>query len=298
MSEKLRIAFVGLGVMGSPIAGHLAKNGHTLVVHNRTRVKEEQWLRENEGISASIPAEAAKSADVVVLCVGNDKDVREVLAGSNGAFKSLNSGSLVIDHTTASPAVERELAEQAAALGIGYVDAPVSGGEAGARSGKLSIMAGGSLEDYQRAEPLLHLYGGAVTHMGPVGSGQATKLVNQICIAAALQGVAEAINFGQKLGLDMTKALAVLAKGAAQSWQLENRGPWMLDGRYTGGGFAVNLMKKDLDLCLSEAGHNNSRLPVANLVAEFFSQLQKDGKGAWDFSSLYALLHDSEGGQV
>lgn len=283
------ISFIGLGVMGYPMAGHLATKGYPITVYNRSPAKSEAWTKEFSGSVATSAEEAGENADIVFICVGNDDDVRKVVLGEAGLLRSLKPGSLVVDHTTASARLEKELADLCLSRGIGFMDAPVSGGGLGAKNGTLSIMVGGRAEDFERAQECLETYGRSITHLGPVGSGQLTKMVNQICIAGTLQGVAEAIRFGLNADLDMNRVLSVISKGAAQSWQLENRGNWMLEGR-SEGGFAVDLMTKDLDLCLKAASRNGSPLPVANLVHGFFTDLQRRGLGSRDFSSLFLLL--------
>lgn len=282
------VGFIGLGVMGYPMAGHLARNGYEVLVHNRTFSKATEWARENNGLALSTLPELAQRTSIVILCVGTDQDVADVVLGRQGVLGNLKTGSLIIDHTTASAKLAQEVARQATAHQIGFLDAPVSGGEIGAKNGKLSIMVGGQDSDFQRALPLMSCYGASINLMGPSGSGQLAKMVNQICIAGTLEGVAEGMQFGLNAGLDMERVLSVISKGAAQSWQLENRGPTMLKDRFDFG-FAVDLMKKDLSLCLEEAENNGSSLPVASLVSDFYTELQRQGKGRWDFSSLFKL---------
>ncbi|MCA9369292.1 NAD(P)-dependent oxidoreductase, partial [Candidatus Woesebacteria bacterium] len=265
-------------------------NGYELRVHNRTRSKSEAWIRDYRGSIYNTPAESAQGADVVILVVGNDKDIRDIVFGSENILDTLSSGTTIIDHTTASAEVAREVAAEAYKRGIGFIDAPVSGGGIGAQKGTLSIMAGGQREDFEKVLPLMQLYGANINLLGPVGSGQLTKMVNQIAIAGTLQGVAEAMRFGLDAGLDMNKVLSVIAGGAAQSWQLENRGPWMMDSRYQGGGFAVDLMKKDLGLVLQEAEFQGTSLPITSKINHYFVDLQDQGRGKWDFSSLFELL--------
>lgn len=288
-----KVGFIGLGVMGYPMAGHLAKNGYQVTVHNRTLTKSEKWAAEYNGRIAHSAAEAAENAELVFVCVGTSDDVRDVTLGTGGILSTLSEGSLLIDHTTASAELAKELANHARSKSIGFLDAPVSGGEIGAQNGKLSIMVGGDYNHFNRALPLMKSYGATINLMGVAGSGQLTKMVNQICIAGALEGVAEAMRFGVNAGLDMQKVLSVISKGAAQSWQLENRGPTMLENKFDFG-FAVDLMRKDLSLCLEEAEINGSILPVASLVAEFYSELQRQGKGRYDFSSLFTLLEKKD----
>lgn len=285
-----RVAFIGLGIMGAPMAGHLANKGYEVTVYNRSRSKVEAWLKEYSGKAAETAGSAAADADAVVLCVGDDADLRAVMLGDFGVLSALQRGKLIIDHTTASAKVAREIGKLAENSEISFLDAPVSGGSVGAINAKLSIMVGGNEQDFNRALPLMQCYGANINLMGPVGSGQLTKMVNQICIAGTLQGVAEAMRFGLNTGLDMAKVLAVVSKGAAQSWQLENRGPWMLENKYPQGGFAVDLMKKDLNLCLGEALESTTSLPVTEQVFQFFEELHEQGKGRWDFSSLFDRL--------
>ncbi len=288
--ESVNVAFIGLGVIGYPVAGHIAGNGFDVAVHNRTRSKAEKWVSEYKGTLAESCADAAREADVVLLCVGTDDDVREAVLGTEGVLSSLASGALIVDHTTASAQVARDVAAAAAKRGIGFVDAPVSGGSAGAQRGTLSIMVGGSEDDFNRALPVLNCYGSIVNLMGPVGSGQLTKMVNQICIANTVQGLVEAIHFGLNAGLDMEKVLAVISTGAAQSWQLENRGPTILENKFDFG-FAVDLIRKDLSICMLEARQNASSLPNTALIEQYYANLQRSGKGRLDFTSLFTVLH-------
>jgi 3-hydroxyisobutyrate dehydrogenase-like beta-hydroxyacid dehydrogenase len=261
----MRVAFLGLGVMGYPMAGHLAKAGHTVTVYNRTHAKAERWVAAHGGKSGKTPAEAAAGAEIVFTCVGNDDDLRQVVLGPQGAFAGMASGAILVDHTTASADVARELAGIATEKGLGFVDAPVSGGEAGAINGQLTVMAGGEQATFDVAKPVMDHYGRAVTLMGPVGSGQLTKMVNQICIAGLVQGLSEGLQFAVNAGLDAAKAVEVVSKGAAQSWQMENRAKTMLEGTFDFG-FAVDWMRKDLGICLAEARRNKSALPVTALV--------------------------------
>ncbi len=285
-----KLAFLGLGVMGYPMAGHLARSGYAVTVYNRTAAKAERWAREQGGQAAPTPAEAAAQADIVLACVGNDDDLRAVTLGEDGAFAGMAAGSLFVDHTTASADVARELGAVARERGLGFLDAPVSGGQAGAENAKLTIMVGAdNPQHYAAVEPVMERYARAVTHMGPVGSGQLTKMVNQICIGGLLQGLAEALNFGQKAGLDMAAVVEVISKGAAQSWQMENRSLSMLEGRFDFG-FAVEWMRKDLGICLAEAKRNGARLPATALVDQFYAQVQARGGSRWDTSSLIQLL--------
>ncbi|UJJ31754.1 NAD(P)-dependent oxidoreductase [Halopseudomonas maritima] len=283
------IAFIGLGVMGYPMAGHLQRAGHQVTVYNRTAAKAASWVEEFGGLSAATPAEAAREQDIVLLCVGNDDDLREVVCGAQGVFVGAHKGLVVVDHTTASAGVARELAELAQAQGIGFIDAPVSGGQAGAEKGQLTIMAGGDAAVFDLVRPVLSSYARMVRLMGPVGSGQLTKMVNQICIGGLLQGLSEAMHFAQQAGLDGEAVVSVISKGAAQSWQMENRYRTMLDGEFDFG-FAVDWMRKDLAIVLEEAGRNGARLPVTALVDQFYADVQAMGGGRWDTSSLIARL--------
>ena len=288
-----KVAFLGLGVMGWPMAGHLALAGHTVTVFNRTAAKAQAWVQAfaatGRAHHASTPREAAQGADIVLMCVGNDDDVRSVVLGPDGALAGMQSGSILIDHTTASAQLARELYASAQQQGVAFVDAPVSGGQAGAQTGQLTIMCGGDEAAFATAEPVMACFGRAVTLMGPSGSGQLTKMVNQICIAGLVQGLSEAVAFGQKAGLDMDKALQVIGKGAAQSWQLDNRGSTMVRDEFNFG-FAVDWMRKDLGLVLQEAQRNGARLPVTALVDQFYADVQAQGGGRWDTSSLIARL--------
>ena len=281
-----KVAFLGLGVMGFPMAGHLAKAGHGVTVYNRSAAKAAAWVEKHGGRAAATPAEAAAGADAVFCCVGDDNDVRQV---AGGALTALAPGALLVDHTTASAEVARELAAAAAAKGVRFLDAPVSGGQAGAENGVLSIMVGGAADAFADAEPLMRAYGRTVALMGPAGSGQLAKMVNQIAIAGLVQGLAEAMAFAQKSGVDAGKVLEVVSKGAAQSWQMENRGPAMLEDRFDFG-FAVDWMRKDLAICLAEARRNGAKLPVTALVDQFYADVQAMGGGRWDTSSLMRRL--------
>ena len=289
MSEAKRLAFLGLGVMGYPMAGHLAKAGHQVTVYNRTSKKAEQWVAQHGGQSAPTPAAAAKNADIVMMCVGNDDDVRNVIMDKDGVLEGIHAGSLLVDHTTASAIVAREAYEACKARGVAFLDAPVSGGQAGAENGKLTIMVGGDAGAFAKAEGVLQHYGRAVTLMGGPGAGQLTKMVNQISIAGMVQGLSEAIAFAQKAGLDVERVLDVISKGAAQSWQMDNRARTMLADKFDHG-FAVNWMRKDLAICLDEARKNGALLPVTALVDQFYAQIQKQGGNRWDTSSLIRLL--------
>ncbi|MCE2509851.1 MAG: NAD(P)-dependent oxidoreductase [Alphaproteobacteria bacterium] len=284
-----RVAFIGLGVMGYPMAGHLARVGHEVTVANRTQAKAATWIGEHPGRLAKTPKEAAANADFVFTCVGNDADLRNVALGKDGALASMTEGTVFIDHTTASAQIARELAEKGQAGGIGFLDAPVSGGEAGARQGLLSIMAGGHEGDFERAKPVMAAYGRTIEHMGNAGSGQLTKMVNQICVAGLLEALAEGLDFGERAGLDMEKVLSVITKGAAQSWQMENRSKTMLEGKFDFG-FAVKWMRKDLDICFREAEKTGATLPVTKLVERFYAEIAEMGGERWDTSSLIARL--------
>ena len=284
-----KVAFLGLGVMGSPMARHLASKGHDVVVYNRTAAKAQDWVKANGGASAATPAEAAKGREIVLACVGNDDDLRGVANGPDGAFAGMERGALFVDHTTASAEVARELAEVAGGKGIGFVDAPVSGGQAGAENGVLTVMCGGGEADYARAEPVIQAYARACRLMGPVGAGQLTKMVNQICIAGLVQGLSEGIHFGKRAGLEIEAVLDVIAKGAAGSWQMENRGKTMNQGEFDFG-FAVDWMRKDLGIVLAEAKRNKALLPVTALVDQFYAEVQTMGGGRHDTSSLIARL--------
>ena len=280
-----KVAFLGLGVMGAPMARHLAAAGHEVTVYNRTTLKAEQWVAAHGGSLAHTSAQAAAGCEFVFSCVGADDDLREVTIGPEGAFRAMLPGSVFVDHTTVSAQVSRELAAEAKARGLGFLDAPVSGGQAGAENGKLTIMAGGEAEVFARAEPVMQAYAQRVGLMGPVGSGQLTKMVNQICITGILQGLSEALNFALEAGLDARAAVDVISKGAAQSWQMENRSATMIDGEFDFG-FAVDWMRKDLGLVLDEARRLGVTLPLTALVDQFYADVQKMGGGRQDTSSL------------
>ncbi|WP_457351538.1 NAD(P)-dependent oxidoreductase [Roseateles sp. P5_D6] len=284
-----RVAFLGLGVMGHPMAGHLARAGHQVTVYNRTQSKAEAWVKEYGGAFASTPAEAARGAEFVFCCVGNDDDLRSVALGDEGALAGMTSGAVFVDHTTASAAVARELHDEAAKRGVAFVDAPVSGGQAGAVNGALTIMCGGDAAPFDMMKPIALAFAKAVTLLGGPGSGQLAKMVNQICIAGVVQGLSEAVRFGQNAGLDMAQVLEVIGKGAAQSWQMDNRGKTMVEGKFDFG-FAVDWMRKDLGLVLDEARRNGSRLPVTALVDQFYADVQALGGNRWDTSSLIKRL--------
>ena len=289
--DSRNVAFLGLGVMGYPMAGHLAKAGHRVTVYNRSADKASRWVGEHSGKSAPTPGAAAKDAELVLMCVGNDNDVRAVIFGENGALAAMRKGATLVDHTTASAEVAREIHAAAAAKGIGFLDAPVSGGQAGAENGKLTIMVGGDRAVFEGAAPVLNHYARAVTLMGGPGSGQLTKMFNQICIAGLVQALAEGIAFAEKAGLDVERALDVISKGAAQSWQMENRGRTMLADKFDFG-FAVDWMRKDLGLCLAEARARGATLPVTALVDQFYARVQAEGCGRFDSSSLIRNLRD------
>jgi 3-hydroxyisobutyrate dehydrogenase len=284
-----RVAFLGLGVMGHPMAGHLKRAGHDITVYNRTPAKAAAWAKEHGGRHAQTPREAAREAQFVFACVGNDDDLRSVTLGNDGAFAGMSRGAIFVDHTTASANVARELHATAQAAGLGFVDAPVSGGQAGAVNGSLTVMCGGEPTEFDAARPVAMAFARAVTLLGPAGAGQLAKMVNQICIAGLVQGLSEAIAFGQLAGLDMPQVLEVIGKGAAQSWQMDNRGKTMVDGKFDFG-FAVDWMRKDLGLVLDEARRNHARLPVTALVDQFYADVQAAGSGRWDTSSLITRL--------
>ena len=291
--DTSKIAVLGLGVMGAPMAGHLARAGHIVTVYNRTAAKAVQWVEKHGGKSAPTPAAAAAGADIVLMCVGNDDDVRVVALGPDGALSAMKQGAILVDHTTASAIVAREVHAAAIARGVRFLDAPVSGGQAGAENGKLTIMVGGDAEAFATAEPILAVYARAVTLMGGAGSGQLTKMVNQICIAGLVQALSEGINFAAKAGLDVERVLDVISKGAAQSWQMDNRGKTMAADQFNFG-FAVDWMRKDLAICLAESRANGAALPVTALVDQFYSRIRARGGGRWDTSSLIRLLRDKE----
>jgi len=286
-----KVAFLGLGVMGYPMAGHLAKKGgHELTIFNRTAAKAQQWVKEYGGKHAPTPREAAKDCDFVMMCVGNDDDLRAVVYGERGALAGMKKGAILVDHTTASAIVAREIHGKAREKGIGFVDAPVSGGQAGAQNAQLGIMCGGEPADFERARPMLEIYAKMCALIGGPGAGQLTKMVNQICIAGLVQGLAEALAFAQRANLDVEKVVSVISKGAAQSWQMENRWKQMNEVKFDGFGFAVDWMRKDLAICLEEARKNRARLPVTALVDQFYAQVQNRGGNRWDTSSLMHLL--------
>lgn len=284
-----KITFLGLGVMGYPMAGHLVAAGHSVTVYNRTTAKAEAWVAQHGGALGKTPADAAEGTEMVMACVGNDDDLRSVCLGPDGAFASMSKGSIFVDHTTVSAAVTRELYESAKAKGISFVDAPVSGGQAGAENGQLSIMCGGDQEDYDWAEPVMNVYSKLCRRIGDSGSGQMTKMCNQIAIAGLVQGLAEAMHFASKAGLDGAAVIEVISQGAAGSWQMSNRHETMLDDHFEHG-FAVDWMRKDLGICLATADENGASLPVTALVDQFYKDVQKLGGGRWDTSSLFKRL--------
>ncbi len=287
-----KVAFLGLGVMGYPMAGHLKTKGHDVTVYNRTPARAEKWVEEFRGRGAPAPSEAAKGQEFVFACVGNDDDLRAVTTGAEGAFETLEKSAVFVDHTTASAVVARELNAIAKAQGFGFVDAPVSGGQAGAEAGALSVMCGGAPDDYTRAEGVISSYAMACRLMGPPGAGQLTKMVNQICIAGLVQALAEGLHFAKRAELDPGTAVEIISKGAAQSWHMDTRHKTMSAGEFDFG-FAVNWMRKDLALCLEEARRNGATLPVAALVDQFYAEIQTMGGARWDLSSLIARLERS-----
>ena len=290
---KHRVAFLGLGVMGGPMAGHLAKAGHHVTVYNRTKSKAEQWKAQHADSAdiavADSPGLAAQDAEFVFACVGNDQDLHEITMGAAGAFHSMAKGSVFIDHTTASADIARSLGAQAQSMGISFLDAPVSGGQAGAINGALTVMVGGDQAAFERARPVAMAFSKAFTRVGENGCGQLAKMVNQICVAGAIQGLAEGIAFGMQAGIDMKLVLEIISKGAAQSWQMEHRGPTMVDDKFDFG-FAVDWMRKDLGLCLQEAKQNGALLPITALVDQFYGDVQRMGGQRWDTSSLIKRL--------
>ena len=285
----MRVAFVGLGVMGYPMAGYLARAGHDTIVYNRTAAKAEQWVDEYGGASASTPGAAAKGADIVFVCVGNDDDVREVILGEAGVLDEMAAGGIVVDHTTASATIAREIYAAAADRSVGFLDAPVSGGQAGAENGQLTVMVGGDSNVFERAAPVIDCFAKAITHIGPAGSGQLAKMVNQICIAGVVQGLSEGLHFAACAGLDPAVVVESISKGAAQSWQMENRWQTMVKGEFEFG-FAVDWMRKDLGIALDEARQNGAQLEMAELVDRFYAEVQAMGGSRWDTSSLIARL--------
>ncbi len=289
MAQQQKIAFLGLGVMGYPMAGHLATAGYDVCVYNRTTAKADAWVEQHGGRLAGTPAAAAQGADLVFACVGNDEDLRQVCVGAQGAFSGMSSGAVFVDHTTASALVARELYAVAQVQGLGFLDAPVSGGQAGAENGALTVMVGGDQADYDRAEAAINCFSRAVRLMGDSGAGQLTKMVNQICIAGLVQGLSEGIHFAKRAGLDPEAVIEVISKGAAQSWQMENRYKTMIEDQFDFG-FAVDWMRKDLGIVLDAARDNGAQLPVTALVDQFYADVQQLGGGRWDTSSLLKRL--------
>lgn len=285
----MKVSFLGLGVMGYPMAGHLAKAGHDVTVYNRTAAKAEKWVTEFGGKAAATPKEAAVGQEIVFACVGNDDDLRSITLNEDGAFAGMSERALFVDHTTASAEVARELSGAAKALNLGFMDAPVSGGQQGAENGTLTVMIGGSQTDFDRAAPVIDVFARACTLMGDVGAGQLTKMVNQICIAGLVQALSEGLSFARAAGLDAHKVVEVISKGAAQSWQMENRYKTMLADEFEHG-FAVDWMRKDLSICLTEARKNGSALPITAAVDQLYSEVQSMGGGRWDTSSLFSRL--------
>ncbi len=286
-----KVAFLGLGVMGYPMAGHLLKKGgHEVTAYNRTAAKAQQWAKEYGGKHAATPRDAAKDCDFVMMCVGNDDDVRSVVYGDSGALAGMKKGAVLVDHTTASAILAKELHGKAKERGIGFVDAPVSGGQAGAQNGQLGIMCGGEPADFERAKPVMDVYAKAAALIGSPGAGQLTKMVNQICIAGLVQGLAEGLAFAKRSNLDLEKVIGVISKGAAQSWQMENRWKQMNEVKFDGFGFAVDWMRKDLGMCLEEAKKTGARLPATALIDQFYAHIQARGGMRWDTSSLMHLL--------
>lgn len=284
-----KVAFIGLGVMGFPMAGHLAKAGHSVTVFNRTMARAQAWAGQHRGEVAATPADAASGADIVFSCVGRDGDLREIALGKDGAFAAMGRGTVFVDHTTTSADIARELAGMASAKGLGFVDAPVSGGQAGAENGQLTIMCGGAADAYAKAEPVMAAYAKRMRLLGEAGAGQLTKMVNQICIAGLVQALSEGIAFAQRAGLEVEAVIDVISKGAAQSWQMENRWKTMAAGKFDFG-FAVEWMRKDLGICLDEARRNGARLPVTALVDRFYAEVQEKGGARLDTSSLITRL--------
>jgi 3-hydroxyisobutyrate dehydrogenase len=292
-----RLAFIGLGVMGYPMAGHLARAGHAVAVYNRTGARAERWTNEYGGRVTRTPAEAAEDADIVFSCVGRDADVEHVTRGKDGAFGAMRAGAIFVDHTTASAGLARALAQEASAKQLGFVDAPVSGGEQGAKNGQLTIMCGGAEADFAKIEPVVSVYSRQCRLMGPAGSGQLTKMVNQICIAGIVQGLSEGLSFARAAGLDPAAVIEVISKGAAQSWQMENRYRTMLANEFAHG-FAVEWMRKDLAICLDEARRSGASLPLTALVDQFYADVEKMGGRRWDTSSLFARMEQLRRGET
>jgi len=283
------VSFIGLGVMGYPMAGHLHKNGYNVTVYNRTEAKAKNWVKEYGGQMAKTPAEASKDAQVVFICVGRDEDIIEVMESDTGILLNAKEGMIIVDHTTASAEIARKYFEKLLKLNISFLDAPISGGQAGAENGVLSIMIGGATKDFETVKPVLLSYGKAIELIGPSGSGQIAKMINQICIAGLVQGLSEAMAFGKKANVDMEKVLSVISKGAAQSWQMDNRYRTMLDGKFDYG-FAVDWMRKDLSICFNEAKKNGASLPITEIVDKYYEEVQKNGGNRFDTSSLMTLV--------
>ena len=288
MSIK-NVSFIGLGVMGYPMAGHLQNNGYNVTVYNRTTVKAEKWVEEYKGSMAKTPGEASQNSEIVFMCVGRDEDIIEVMEGEDGILSKVTEGSIIVDHTTASAEIARNYYQKLKDKKLSFLDAPVSGGQSGAENGVLSIMIGGDEKDYNTVKPVLTSYGKAVELIGPSGSGQIAKMINQICIAGLVQGLSEAMAFGKKSNVDMEKVLSVISKGAAQSWQMENRYRTMLDGKFDYG-FAVDWMRKDLSICFNEADKNGANLPITKIVDKYYEEVQKNGGNRFDTSSLMTLV--------
>ncbi len=287
----MQVTFAGLGVMGYPMAGYLAKNGHEVVVYNRTSSKADAWCSQHQGASAPTPAAAAESADIVFVCVGNDDDVRQVVMGDDGILGGITDGAIVVDHTTASPSIAREIYAAAGTKSVGFLDAPLSGGQAGAENGQLTIMAGGDIETFERARPVMDCYAKEITLIGPAGSGQLAKMVNQICIAGVVQGLSEGLHFAKRSGLDPELVIQAISKGAAQSWQMENRWQTMVNNEFEFG-FAVDWMRKDLAIAVEEASRNGATLEMTQLIDRFYEEIQAVGGSRWDTSSLIARLEN------
>ncbi len=281
----IKVSFIGLGVMGYPMAGYISKAGHNVTVYNRTKSKAEKWIKDYKGQLAETPKDAAKDADFIFTCVGNDKDLEEVTIGKNGLYNTIKKGAIYIDNTTASANIARKLYASAKAHGFGFLDAPVSGGQAGAENGALTVMVGGDEADFKKAEPIIDCYSKKIKLLGPAGNGQLCKMVNQICIAGLVQGLSEAINFGINAKLNMHDVIEVISKGAAQSWQMENRHKTMIEDKFDYG-FAVDWMRKDLKIAMDEAKKNNSPLPITKIIDEFYGEVQNMGGKRWDTSSL------------
>ena len=288
MSIK-NVSFIGLGVMGYPMAGHLQNNGYNVTVYNRTTAKAEKWVEEYKGNMAKTPGEASQNSEIVFMCVGRDEDIIEVMEGESGILSNVAEGSIIVDHTTASAEIARNYYQKLKDKKLSFLDAPVSGGQAGAENGVLSIMIGGDEKDYNTVKPVLTSYGKAIELIGPSGSGQIAKMINQICIAGLVQGLSEAMAFGKKSNVDMEKVLSVISKGAAQSWQMENRYRTMLDGKFDYG-FAVDWMRKDLSICFNEANKNGANLPITKIVDKYYEEVQKNGGSRFDTSSLMTLV--------